>query len=62
MSLDGEYGFKDVALGVPVRLGGGKVKEVIEVALDAAERKALEASAAAIRDMIVEGEGLLKKL
>ncbi len=50
--LNGEYGLKDVFLGVPVRLGAGGVEEVIELQLDKAEKKALEESAASVKSMM----------
>lgn len=58
-SLEGEYGLRGVSLGVPVRLGPEGVKEIVELPLDAAEREALKASAASIREMIETGEALL---
>lgn len=42
--LEGEYGVKDVYLGVPVQLGAGGVEKVLEVDLDAAEREMLNSS------------------
>ncbi len=57
--LEGEYGLRDVSLGVPVRLGPAGVKEIIEFDLDPAERSGLEASANAIREQIKRGEALL---
>jgi len=59
--LEGEYGLKEVSLGVPIRLSSGRVKEIIEFNLNPAERKAFEASAASIREMIEEGQVLLKR-
>ena len=47
--LSGEFGFKDLCLGVPVVLGRGGVERVVEVDLTPAERSAFEASAAAVR-------------
>ena len=61
VTLDGEYGLKGVSIGVPVRLGSGRVQEIVEFILDPAEREELEASAVSIRDMIIEGEALLKQ-
>ena len=29
--LEGEYGLKDIAFGVPVKLGRGGVEQIIEV-------------------------------
>jgi malate/lactate dehydrogenase len=46
--LDGEYGIRDTALGVPVRLGPGGVEAVLEWPLAEAERLALQAAARAV--------------
>lgn len=48
--LQGEYGMKDLFLGVPCKLGKGGLLKVIEVELTADERKALEKSAEAVRE------------
>jgi malate dehydrogenase len=42
--LEGEYGLKDVFVGVPVRLGGKGVEEVVELKLQPGELAALRAS------------------
>jgi malate dehydrogenase len=47
--LRGEYGFKDIYLGVPVIMGRNGVQRVVELPLADPERKALEASAEAVR-------------
>jgi malate dehydrogenase len=57
--LEGEYGLQDVSAGVPVRLGGGSVREIVEVSLDPVEQQALKASAASIREMIDAGHSML---
>ena len=49
--LQGEYGMRDVYLGVPVKLGAGGIEQVIEIALTAEESAALEKSAAAVREL-----------
>jgi malate dehydrogenase len=49
--LQGEYGMRDVYLGVPVRLGAGGMEKVIEIALAPDESAALERSADAVRDL-----------
>ncbi|HYH81769.1 MAG TPA: malate dehydrogenase [Longimicrobium sp.] len=46
--LQGEYGFNDLFLGVPVLLGRGGMERVIEVELTDDERAALKASADAV--------------
>jgi len=50
--LDGEYGIDDLFIGVPVRLGRGGVESIVELDLDDAERDALQASAAAVREVV----------
>ena len=50
VNLQGEYGLKDVYVGVPVVLGAKGVEKVIEVPLSADEKKALDASAAHVRE------------
>ncbi|MEN6346765.1 MAG: malate dehydrogenase [Armatimonadia bacterium] len=50
--LEGEYGLKDVFLGVPAKLGRGGIEKVVEVSLDAEEQAALEASAQIVRETI----------
>ena len=48
--LQGEYGMKDLFLGVPCKLGRGGLQKVIEVELTADERAALKKSADAVRE------------
>jgi malate dehydrogenase len=49
--LQGEYGMRDVYLGVPVKLGAGGVERIIEIALSSEEKAALEKSAEAVREL-----------
>jgi len=48
--VTGQYGLKDLFVGVPVKLGRGGIREILEVELDADEQKLLEASAADVRN------------
>jgi malate dehydrogenase len=48
--LEGEYGMRDLYLGVPCKLGRGGLLQVVEVELTGAEREALEKSAQAVRE------------
>src|SRR5258706_603144 len=48
--LQGEYGLRDLFLGVPCKLGRKGLEKVIEVQLTADERTALEKSAQAVRE------------
>jgi malate dehydrogenase len=50
--LDGEYGFQDLYMGVPVVIGGEGVERIVEVELSAEERKMLETSANSVRKVI----------
>jgi malate dehydrogenase len=50
--LDGEYGLRDVFVGVPVKLGARGVEQIIELRLTPDERAALHASAAAVRELV----------
>jgi len=47
--LQGEYGFRDLFLGVPCKLGRRGLEGILEVELSAAERDALTQSADAVR-------------
>lgn len=49
--LEGEYGLREVCLGVPVQLGRGGAERVIEQPLAPEERKALTAAAEQVREM-----------
>jgi malate dehydrogenase len=49
--LQGEYGLKDIYLGVPVKLGKGGIKEIIELKLNDAEKALLYKSADAVREV-----------
>lgn len=50
--LRGEYGYKDIFLGVPVQLGRGGAEKVVEIELTPEERQALDRSAEAVREGI----------
>ena len=47
--LKGEYGLKDIFIGVPVKLGATGVEKIIQLNLDEKEQTALKASAGVIR-------------
>jgi malate dehydrogenase len=47
--LRGEYGYRDIYLGVPVIMGRNGVERVVELPLTDAERAALDASVVAVR-------------
>ncbi|HSH75938.1 MAG TPA: malate dehydrogenase [Longimicrobiales bacterium] len=50
--LQGEYGMRDLYLGVPCLLGENGLERIVEVELDAEEKAALDASAEAVRSTV----------
>jgi malate dehydrogenase len=49
--LEGEYGYNDLFIGVPVKLGASGVEQIIEITLTEAEKTALDKSAHAVREL-----------
>jgi len=56
--LQGEYGFKDITIGVPVVIGRNGVEKVIPMELNEKELELFQASAKAVK----ENEDTLKDL
>jgi malate dehydrogenase len=50
--LNGEYGIKDLYVGVPVVIGGKGVERIVEIDLSSGERDAFERSAAAVQTLV----------
>ena len=50
--LNGQYGMKDICLGVPVKLGKNGVEQIIRLKLRKEEKELLEASAKAVKEVI----------
>ncbi len=50
--LQGEYGFDDLFIGVPCRLGLGGMEQVIELKLTTEEKGALQRSVEAVRSLV----------
>jgi malate dehydrogenase len=50
--LKGQYGIKDLYLGTPVKLGKTGITEIIELKLNASEKKLLAKSAKAVEEVI----------
>jgi malate dehydrogenase len=50
--LQGEYGIRDLFVGVPVKLGARGVEQIVEIKLTADEQAALEKSAAAVKELV----------
>jgi len=49
--LQGEYGIRDLFVGVPVKLGAKGVEQIIEIELTGDEKAALAKSAAAVKEL-----------
>jgi malate dehydrogenase len=49
--LQGEYGIKDLFVGVPVKLGAKGIEQIIEIKLTPEEDAALKKSAAAVKEL-----------
>jgi malate dehydrogenase len=58
VKLNGEYGAKDIFLGVPVKLGREGVEQIIEIELNETERKDFDASANAVREVMSVFDGM----
>jgi len=56
--LDGEYGIKDIFLGVPVKLGREGISEILELKLNDEEMALLNTSAEHVRKVIDVYEGM----
>ena len=50
--LNGEYGVKDMYVGVPVVIGGKGVERIVEIDLSSGERDMFEKSAAAVKALV----------
>lgn len=50
--LSGQYGYKDLYLGVPVVIGAGGVEKIVDISLTGDEKAALEKSAASVRKVV----------
>jgi malate dehydrogenase len=49
--LDGEYGIKELYVGVPVVIGSQGIEKVIELELDEEEKKHFDISIAAVKEL-----------
>jgi malate dehydrogenase len=49
--LDGEYGIRDLFVGVPVKLGADGIEKIYEISLTPEEKAMLDKSAAAVKEL-----------
>jgi malate dehydrogenase len=59
---EGEFGFHDLVLGVPVKLGSDGAEAIIEYGLTPEEKTALEASAQAVRELCEQVDQMINKM
>ena len=59
--LTGQYGVKDIYVGVPVVLGAGGVERIVEIQLSAEEKAAFDKSVAAVTEMLDATKALMAK-
>jgi malate dehydrogenase len=52
VKLNGEYGVKDLYVGVPAVIGAKGVEKIVEVALDSSEQQMFEKSIGSVRDLV----------
>jgi malate dehydrogenase len=57
--LTGQYGVKDLYVGVPVVIGAGGMERIVEIKLNAAEQAAFEKSCAAVRELVEAAKKLV---
>jgi malate dehydrogenase len=50
--LNGEYGYRGLFIGVPCKLGAKGLEAVVQIALTSAEKKALDKSATAVKELV----------
>ncbi|HAC15836.1 MAG TPA: malate dehydrogenase [Bacteroidetes bacterium] len=57
--LTGEYGISDLYVGVPVKLGKGGIKQIIEIELNSDEKALLDQSCSAVRGVFSDLERIM---
>jgi len=50
--LKGEYGQKDIYVGVPCIIGANGVEKIVEIALPAEQQKQFDHSVSAVRELV----------
>ncbi len=56
--LDGEYGLRDIYVGVPTVIGAGGIERVVEISLNKAEKAMFDKSVEAVRGLVEACKGI----
>ncbi len=56
--LDGQYGLKDIYVGVPTVIGAGGIEKVVEISLDKAEKAMFDKSVDSVKGLIEACQGI----
>jgi malate dehydrogenase len=57
--LDGQFGVKDMYVGVPVVLGAGGVERIVEIELEPDEKQQFDASVEAVKGLVEAAKGMI---
>jgi len=57
--LNGEYGVKDLYVGVPVVIGAGGIERIVEIDMNSEEKARFDASCAAVRELVEAAKKLI---
>jgi len=57
--LDGQFGVKDMYVGVPVVIGAGGVERIVEIEFEPEEKELFDASVAAVKGLVEAAKGMI---
>jgi malate dehydrogenase len=57
--LNGEYGVKDLYVGVPVVIGAGGIERIVEIDMNAGEKAAFDKSCEAVKELVEAAKKLI---
>jgi malate dehydrogenase len=57
--LNGEYGVKDLYVGVPVVIGAGGIERIVEIEMNAGEKAAFDKSCEAVKELVEAAKKLI---
>ncbi len=60
--LTGQYGVRDLYVGVPTVIGAGGIEKIVEISLDRAEQAEFDKSVQAVRDLVEACKGIAPDL